>query len=639
MNIDHESLVKWLEAVFILAAIAAVWFSVTNFSSVKRILIGRPMRTAELYAQHNKLFWLIALPILSADLYSSVSYGPESGITELAGLGPDAKWFILPITFSTIILLAILILSYIMGILAYPNGGGAYAIAKDNFKQRWVALIASSSLLVDYILTVAVSVSAAIEAVASAYPVVSPYETVLAILCVIVLVIVNLRGVAESARIFAWPTFGFMICMLVLIFTGFFDELRHGFTQPHTPSFGTVPEGLTTLLILKAFSSACSALTGIETISNAVPIFREPQQRNAIKTYIALGVITAVTLLGFSYHLYVQGISVDPKNTMLSQLTETYFGHGLLYQVIIWFTFIVLILAANSTFTGFSQLAAIVAADGFLPRGLTNRGDRLGYSNGIIVLAAFACILIIAFNAHTNALIPLYAIGVFLSFTVAQFGLIRRWKRVKGPHWKLKLAINTVGAVITSIVAVIFAVTKFTGGAWVVLVVLPILIFFSLAIHRHYQDVAEELRMDLKLVYPEKSQVVTLVLVSGVHRVVNNTLSFAKSLGVDPVAVYVGFDDESIHKMEKKWEEWGSPCRLVVLRSKYRSILEPLTRLIATIEKKQEKGGHIHIVIPQFIPRKWWHNVLHNQSALLLRLWFLRHKDIVITTVPYHLHK
>ncbi|MFD0767532.1 APC family permease [Bacillus sp. CGMCC 1.60114] len=636
---DHHTLVRWLEAVLIILALVAIWFSASNFSSVKRFLIGRPMRTSELHAHHNKLFWLIALPILSADLYSSVAYGPESGMTELAGLGPGAKWLILPITISTIVLLAILIVSYIMGILAYPNGGGAYAIAKDNFKPRWVSLVASSSLLVDYVLTVAVSVSAAMEAVSSAYPVVAPYETILAILCVILLVLVNLRGVAESARVFAWPTFGFMICMLILIFTGFFDEFRHGFTQSTTPSFGTVPEGLTTLLILKAFSSACSALTGIETISNAVPIFREPQQKNAIRTYIALGTITAVTLLGFSYHLYVKGITPDPHNTMLSQLTGMYFGHGILYQVIIWFTFIVLILAANSTFTGFSQLAAIVAADGFLPRSLTNRGDRLGYSNGIIVLASLACILIISFHAHTNALIPLYAIGVFLSFTVAQIGLMRRWKRVKGPNWKIKLTINTVGAVITAIVAVIFAVTKFTGGAWVVLVVLPIIIFISMAIHKHYEDIAKELRIDTQSIRPEASKVVTLVLVSGVHRVVNNTISFAKSLDVDPIAVYVGFDEQSIDKMEKKWKEWGTPCRLVVLRSKYRSILEPLNRLIKTIEAKKENGGHIHIIIPQFIPHKWWHHVLHNQSALLLRMWFIRHKDIVITTVPYHLHK
>ncbi|WML55627.1 APC family permease [Neobacillus sp. PS3-12] len=616
-----------------------IWFSISNFNSLKRLLIGRPMRTAELHAQHNKLLWYIALPILSADLYSSVAYGPEAGITELAKFGNEAKWYIIPITISTIVLLAILILSYIMGVLAYPNGGGAYAIAKDNFKQRWISLIASSSLLVDYILTVAVSVSAAVQAVASAYPTVTPYETVLAVLCVFLLLVVNLRGVAESAKILAWPTFGFMACMLLLVFTGFFNETKHGFVQPSTPSFETIPKGMTLLLILKAFSSACSALTGIETISNAVPVFREPRQKNAIKTYVALGTITAVTLLGFAYHLYVRGISPDPNNTMLSQLTGYYFGHNIIYQLIIWFTFIVLILAANSTFTGFSQLAAIVAADGFLPRGLTNRGDRLGYSNGIIVLAGIASLLIIAFRAQTNALIPLYAIGVFLSFTVAQFGLIKRWKRVKGSNWKIKFIINTVGGIITSVVAVIFGVTKFTGGAWVVLIVIPLIIFFSLAIHRHYQDIADELKIDLQLLKPEANRVITIVLVSGLHRVVHNTLSFAMGVSqADLIAVYVGFDDESIRKMEQKWEEWGNPCRLVTLKSKYRSVLEPLSRLIHLIEEK-DLNAPIQVIIPQFIPKKWWHNLLHNQTALLLRLWLMRHKDVVITTVPYHLKK
>jgi amino acid transporter len=620
--------------------LVGIWYSISNFNSVKRALIGRPMRTAELHAQHNKLVWYIALPILSADLYSSVAYGPEAGITELVKFGNEAKWYIIPITISTIVLLAILILSYIMGVLAYPSGGGAYAIAKDNFKQRWVSLIASSSLLVDYILTVAVSVSAAVQAISSAYPIVGPYQTVLAVLCVFVLLMVNLRGVAESAKIFAWPTFGFMACMLIIVFTGFFNENRHGFVQPNTPPFGTVPNGMTILLILKAFSSACSALTGIETISNAVPIFREPRQKNAIITYIALGTITAITLLGFAYHLYVRGISPNPNNTMLSQLTEYYFGHGLMYQLIIWFTFIVLILAANSTFTGFSQLAAIVAADGFLPRGLTNRGDRLGYSNGIIALAAIASLLIIAFQAQTNALIPLYAIGVFLSFTVAQFGLIKLWKREKSSGWKTKLAINTVGAIITTVVALIFAVTKFTGGAWVVLIVIPVMIFFSLAIHHHYQAVASELKIDLKTFRPEKNRVVTIVLVSGIHRVVHNTVSFATSICQDNLlALYVGFDDESMKKMEAKWEEWGNPCRLLTLKSKYRSVLEPLSRLIRLIEEKEQFESQIHIVIPQFITNKWWHNLLHNQTALLLRLWLIRHKDVVITTVPYHLKK
>ncbi|WP_018132240.1 APC family permease [Effusibacillus pohliae] len=629
----------WTHPLLVLSAVLAIIFALANFNSLKRIFIGRPMRTSELHAKHNKLYWFVALLVLAADLYSSVAYGPEAGMTEVAMLGPAAKWLILPITFATVVLLIILIVSYIMGVLAYPNGGGAYMIARDNFKTSWIPLVASGSLLVDYILTVAVSVSAGVQAIASAYPVVAPHATTLSVICVLIILLVNLRGVSESASIFAWPTLLFMISMVFLILTGFTDQLQKGFVQPSTPSVGTIPKGLTTLLLLKAFSAACSSLTGIETISNSVPVFREPAAKNAVKAYVALGLITGGTLLGFAYQLYVKGISVDPQNTMLSQLAGVYFGHGPIYQIIIWLTFIVLILAANSTFTGFPQLAALVASDGFLPRSLTIRGDRLGYSNGMIILAALASLLILAFQAETNLLIPLYSIGVFVSFTIAQIGLVRRWLRIKGPYWKLKMSVNAVGAVTTALVSIVVATTKFTDGAWIVIVVLPAIVLGCLAIRRHYEQVADELRIDYKTMKPRSHHVVTIVLVSGVHRVVLNTISFAKSLHTDVIALYVGFNDEDIDKMEKKWEEWGAPCRLVTLKSEYRSLLNPITRFIQRVETHEGRPDHVHILIPQFIPRKWWHFILHNQSALLLRAWLLRHKDVIITTVPYHLQR
>lgn len=628
----------WLHPILTVLAILAVWYAISNFGNVKKIVVGRPMRSRELHGKKTKLFWMIALPILAADLYSSVAYGPEAGITELAHLGPNVKWFIIPITALTVGLLTILIISYIMGVIAYPNGGGAYAIAKDNFRKPWMSLIAASALMTDYILTVAVSVSAGVEAMASAYPALLPHQATLSVLCVFIILVINLRGVSESATVFAWPTFVFMALMLILIGTGFVDELHHGFVQPTTPSFGTIPHGLTMLLILKAFSSACSSLTGLETISNAVPIFRDAS-KGAIKAYVVLGSITGVTLLGFAYHMYVKGITVDPNNTMLSQLAGLYFGHGVMYQLLIWTTFIVLILAANSTFTGFPQLAALVALDDYFPRALRLRGDRLGYSNGMIVLGAFSVLLIEAFNAQTNALIPLYAIGVFVAFTVAQIGLTRRWLRVRGRNWRTKAAINTFGAIVTAIVAIIFAVTKFFGGAWIVLIVLPVLVWAEIMVRKHYNQIAEELRIDLKEMRPREHHVVSLVLISGIHRVVLNTIEFAKSLNTDAVAVYVGFDDESIEKMESKWEEWGAPCRLVTLKSEYRSVLGPLTRFIQRIETREGgKPDHIHILIAQFVPRKWWHYILHNQTSLLLLAWLLRHKDVAITTVPYHLH-
>lgn len=629
----------WLHPLLITLSVLGLWYAVVNFGYVKRVVIGRPMRTRELYGMHTKLHWLLALPILAADLYSSVAYGPEAGMAELTPLGRAVQWLILPITASTVLLLAILITSYIMGVIAYPNGGGAYAIAKDNFRRPFMSLTAASSLMIDYILTVAVSVSAGIQAMASAYPALLPHQTTLSVACVLFILLVNLRGVSESATVFAWPTIAFMAFMLVLIGVGWRDELRHGFVQPTTPPFGLYPRGLTTLMVLKAFSSACSSLTGLETISNAVPVFRDGS-RGAIKAYAVLGLLTGVTLMGFAYHLYVKGVSVHPDNTMLSQLAALYFGHGVFYQILIWSTFVVLILAANSTFTGFPQLAALVASDDYFPRALRVRGDRLGYSNGMIVLAALSVLLIEAFRAQTNALIPLYAIGVFVAFTVAQTGLILRWQRVRGRRWRLKVAVNALGAGVTALVAVIFAVTKFTSGAWIVLIVLPLFVMAEIMIRRHYDQVADELRIDLKQMRPGEHHVVSFVLISGIHRVVLNSVEFAKSLHSDVIAVYVGFDDEAIQRMEQKWAEWGDPCRLLTLKSEYRSVLGPITRLIEHVEHRE--GGrpdHIHVILAQFVPRKWWHYVLHNQTALLLRAWLIRHKDVVITTVPYHLHQ
>jgi amino acid transporter len=626
--------------ILIVLIIAVVFLLFANYRNVKRILIGSPKKIKDLHAKHNKLLWFIALPILAADLYSSVAYGPEAGMTELVSLGVEAKWYILPITAASVLLLFILIISYIMGILAYPNGGGAYTIARENFKRPFMSLIAASSLLVDYILTVAVSISAGIQAVASAYPSVAPYRTTLAVVCVLLILIVNLRGVSEAATIFSWPTYLFMACMLTVIGAGFMDEFRHGFIQETTPPLGTVPEGLTVLLILKAFSSACSALTGIETISNAVPIFREPTLKGAIKAYIAMGLITAVTLLGFSYHLYVKGITVNPNNTMLSQLSLQYFGDGILYQILTWSTFIILALAANSTFTGFPQLAALVASDGYLPRSFAIRGDRLGYSTGMIVLAALSALLIAAFHAQTNALIPLYAVGVFTAFTVAQLGLIRHWFKVKGNKWRAKASVNIIGACITILVTGIFGFTKFMEGAWIVLIIIPLIILGATVVKKHYRHITEELQIEMLTMKPKKHHVVSVVLISGIHKVVLNTISFALSLNEDIIALYIGFDDESIKTMKSKWEEWGSPCRLVTIKSEYRSLLQPLSEFITKLEIKEGgKPDHIHLLIAQFIPKRWWQHALHNQSALLIRAWFFRHKNIVITTIPYHLLK
>ncbi len=630
----------WLHAIVLIVSFGAIIFTISHFSNFKRVLIGRPIRSDQLNSKHNKLFWVMALLVLAADLYSSVAYGPEAGITELATLGPSVMWFIIPLTMASVGLLAILIISYVMAVNAYPNGGGAYTIARENYRNPGFALLASSALLVDYVLTVAVSVSSGIQTVGSAYPVVRDYAPTLSVLCVLLILIVNLRGLSESATLFAWPTLLFAISMGVVICIGLLKGVHvHGVgAASKPPSFGTIPHGLTMLLLLKAFSAASVSVTGIETISNAVPIFREPGNRNAVKAYITLGIAMGVTLLGLATLFYLKNVSINPNQTMLSQLLGQLFGHGVVYQIVIWLTFIVLILAANSTFTGFPQLAALVARDDYLPRSLSLRGDRLGYSNGMIILAAFASILIITFGAKTNALIPLYSIGVFISFTIAQIGLVRKWVRDRGNRWRLKLAINLLGAVTTGLVSIVVAWTKFTSGAWMVLIVLPAIMFASLRIKHHYESVGKELRIDMKQERPRTHDVKTLVLISGIHRVVLHTLSLAQSLHTDVQAIYVGFDEESIQKVEQRWAEWGNPCPLIVLRNDYRSLVQPIKFYIEQIEKTEGQLDRVHIIIPQFLPRKWWQFALHNQSALLLRTALIRHKDVVITTVPYHLH-
>ncbi|MBE3556881.1 MAG: APC family permease [Firmicutes bacterium] len=629
--------VPWVHPVVITLAVITALVVVRNPAGFRRFVIGRPLRTRDADSPRQQLGWFMGFAVLAADLYSSVAYGPEAGLTELQLAWHAAQWWILPITLAIVGLLTLLIVTYILGVRAYPGGGGAYAIAKDNFSQHWIALLAASALLTDYILTVAVSVSAGVAAVVSAYPMLAPFHVLLSVVSIVLILVVNLRGVSDSARLFAWPTLLFIITMLVLVGTGIVDVGHHGVFQQQTPPFGTMPHALTVLLLLKAFSSACSALTGLETISNSVPIFRHPQAENAVRAYITLGVVTAITLLGFSFLLWVQNIPVNAHNTMLSQLAQRYFGHGPVYQVMMAVTYIVLILAANSTFSGFPQLAARMANDGYLPRALAIRGDRLVYSNGILLLAALAILLVEIFHAQTNALIPLYAIGVFVSFTIAQVGLARRWQRTRQGRWRLKQAMQLFGAVITALVALVFAVTKFTQGAWVVLLIIPVLVTGCLGVARHYARIRDELRIDRKLKRPQPHQVLTIVFASGIHRVLLESLSFAQSLGTETIVVYIGFDEASIEEMERKWKEWGNPCRLVTLYSEYRSLVGPVARFLQRMEQWEHRPDAVHVIIPQLIPTKPWQYLLHNHTGLILSNWLLRHRDVVVTTVPYHL--
>jgi amino acid transporter len=604
---------------------------------IKRFLIGRPLKSNALSEQ--KLNKTKALAILSSDALSSVAYGPEQILIVLITISAAAFWYSIPIAIGVLVLLVALILSYRQIIFAYPHGGGAYVVSKNNLGIH-SGLIAGGSLLVDYILTVAVSVSAGTDALTSAFPSLHEHTVGIAIIFVILLTILNLRGVTESASILAYPVYLFVLALFILIGVGLYNIMTgHVPSELHTP-IGTPVAGISLFILLRAFSSGSSALTGVEAISNAIPNFKDPAPNNAAKTLLAMGSLLAILFTGIVFLAYYYGIAPSREVTVVSQIAEEIFGRNVIYYFIQGTTALILILAANTGYTAFPLLAVNLANDKFIPRMFTIRGDRLGYSNGIIALGLFSILLIIAFNGETEHLIPLYAVGVFIPFTLSQTGMIVKWVREKPKGWIPKLIINTIGALICFSVTMIFFITKFSQ-VWPVLIFLPINILIFQKIRRHYEDVGDQLR-----ILPEDHCVpiegnVIIVPVAGITHVVENSLNYAKTLGASQViAVYVSFNREDEKKFEEKWKKWQPDVRVVTLHSHYRSIIQPLTKFVDTVEHKaRESNYQVTVVIPQFIPKKGWHNILHNQSSLLIRSFLLYRRNVVITTVPFHLKK
>ncbi|SMF09906.1 APC family permease [Paenibacillus barengoltzii] len=603
-------------------------------SKLKRILIGRPMKSTEI--EGEKLSKLKALAVLSSDALSSVAYGTEQILIVLMAAGFSALWYSIPISFAVLGLLLILILSYRQTIFSYPTGGGAYIVAMDNL-GRSTGLLAGGSLLVDYILTVAVSSSAGTDAITSAFPMLHDQRVLIALLMITLLTMMNLRGVTESASMLAVPVYLFVASIFVLIVSGLYKYWTGGI-HASVPEFGTAVSNVSLFLLLKAFSSGCSALTGVEAVSNAIPNFKPPAERNAAATLVMMGVILCTMFIGISTLAYWYGIAPDPKATVISQIAESTFGRGSLYYLIQGITALILFLAANTAYSAFPLLAFMLAKDKYMPHAFMVRGDRLGFSNGIIFLGAASALLVLGFHGNTESLIPLYAVGVFIPFTLSQLGMMVRWIKHKPQGWVVRFTINTIGMLTTLGITLIFIITKFSH-VWFVFVFLPLVMFIFYQIHRHYLNIAEQLRINIDIDKPCIKGSTIVVPVAGVTRVVMNSLSYAKSLTDNVVAVYVGFDDADIERMEKKWEEWNPGVRLITLRSSFRSIIRPLMKFIDTVEWKTSETDHITVLIPQFIPRHWWQNILHNQSSLLLRAYLFNKKDIVIATVPYHLQK
>ncbi|SFB21848.1 MULTISPECIES: APC family permease [unclassified Bacillus (in: firmicutes)] len=606
-------------------------------NSFKRFLIGRPLKSNALGEQ--KLNKKKALAILSSDALSSVAYGPEQILIVLLTISAAAFWYSIPIAVGVLVLLLALILSYRQIIFAYPHGGGAYVVSKENLGVN-PGLIAGGSLLVDYILTVAVSVSAGTDAITSAFPELHTHNVGISIIFVILITILNLRGVTESASFLAYPVYLFVLALFILIGVGIYKVLTGDVSaELHTP-IGTPVAGVSLFLLLRAFASGSSALTGVEAISNAIPNFKDPAPKNAAKTLVAMGSLLAVLFSGIVFLAYYYGITPIAEETVVSQIAEETFGRNFMYFFIQGTTALILILAANTGYTAFPLLAVNLAKDKFIPRMFTLRGDRLGYSNGIIILGISSILLIVAFGGHTEHLIPLYAVGVFIPFTMSQSGMMLKWLREKPEGWVPKFIINTTGALISLVVTLMFFFTKFQQ-VWSVLVFLPIIIFIFHRIKKHYDAVGDQLRVaTCEPPVPIEGNVF-IVPVAGITHVVENSINYAKSLGAEQIiAVYVAFDREEEKKFEEKWEKWQPDVRLVTLHSHYRSIIQPLTKFVDIVQHKaSETNYRVTVVIPQFIPKEGWHNILHNQSSFLIRAFLLYRRDVIVTTVPYHLKK
>jgi amino acid transporter len=664
-------------------------------TSIKRVLVGSPLRTEQ--AAHERLSKKTALAVFSSDALSSTAYATEEILLVLAaavafGQG-NALRYVVPVSMGIAALLVIVATSYRQTIHAYPTGGGAYIVAKENLGVN-AGLVAGASLLVDYVLTVSVSIAAGVAAITSMvqgtrFASLDEHKVLLCLVFIAFIAVANLRGVRESGALFAAPTYAFLVCFLFMIGYGFVHYFTTGGAAPVPEAEALkVAEGykfqpVSLFLILGAFSNGCAALTGIEAISNGVPAFKQPEARNASRTLVVMAALLTTMFLGTSVMAWLYGVHPHASETVISQFGRIIFTGPLawFYYVVQITTALILVLAANTSFADFPRLASLLARDRFLPRQFANRGDKLVFSNGIVILALFSSVLVIAFGGDTSRLIPLYAVGVFLSFTLSQAGMVRHWLAERGlareanaavarvkhdngrkplpdamlaasddihisrfvedevtspANWKKSILINGLGAIATFVVLCVFIITKFMHGAWIVVVLIPLLVLMFRSIHGHYVGVAKQLSTD-GLVRLQEINNTVIVPISGIHRGVITALQYAKSISTNGVkAVYVDLDEDATNKLREKWEHWGSGVELVVLQSPYRSLTRPLLRYIDRMRRKGTED-FVTVVLPEFVPARWWQQLLHNQSSLLLKGSLLFKKCVVVVSVPYHL--
>ncbi|MEV4758988.1 APC family permease [Micromonospora sp. NPDC049559] len=607
----------------------------------RRILLGPPLSSAALLQERMRK--LVALPVLSSDLLSSVAYGPEAMVAVLALAGAAALNLTLPIAAGLVVLMIAVGLSYRQTIRAYPHGAGSYLVASYNLGAR-PGLAAAAGLMLDYILTVAVSVSAGVHAVTSALPGLAPLAVPLGLLVIAVLLAGNLRGVRAAGNLFALPTYAFLVAVALLILVGMVRAATRGFA-PVPPPPVPVVEGLSLLLVLRAFSSGATSMTGIEAVSNATPSFRPVEWRNARTTLTWMLSLLVVLFVGLIVLIHLNGLVPRADETILSQLAHRTFPTGPWYALIQAATATILLLAANTAFNGFPRLLFFMARGGHAPRLFLHLGDRLGFSNGIVFLAGTAALILVAFRGETALLIPLYAVGVFLAFTLSQLGMVVHWRRARGAHWRKRLAVNAVGAVLSALVLATSAVTKFAGGAWVVVVAVPLIVLVSLRIHRHYARMDRALRLAPPPATPrfgweaeERPQEVRHLVVVPVDRfnlAVLRVLAYAASLGPPVLAVHISPEEEEADRFREQWEAWGDHVRLEVLVSPYRAVIPPLAHYLQALHTLRPDLA-LTVIVPELVLRRRWHRLLHHRTAPRLRRALREVPGIVITSVPLH---
>lgn len=608
-----------------------------RLSKFKRFLVGEPIPTFK--AAHERIPKWKALSTLSSDALSSVAYASDSILFVLAAFSTAAVVWSIPVAVGIVGLLAILTLSYRETIRAYPNGGGAYTVAKENLGSN-VGLVAGASLLIDYVLTVAVSVASGVENLASAFPSLLPHRIALAMVVILIVVILNLRGIQESATVFSFPTYLFVFSIFSLLIVGAYRVWTGDIHEPvpNPQLLGIAYPAVPAILVLRAFASGCAALTGVEAISNGVTMFREPAYKNARTTLTWMSLILGAMFLGITALAHVLRILPHQDETLISMLARSVFGHTGMYFLVQGATASILFLAANTSFSGFPRLSSILARDRFLPRQLGSLGDRLVFSNGILGLGVAAALLVILFDGESQSLIPLYAVGVFLSFTLSQLGMVVHHLRARQPGWGLSFAINATGGVATFIVLADICFTKFTHGAWLVVVTIPVTVFLFKKIHSHYIAVGKELSLLGKKPPGRLKKIKHTVImpVSGLHQGVLEAAQYATTISDDVRAVYVEIDSEATLRVQEVWNQWLPEIPFVVLKSPYRSVVQPLLQYMDDVEQIA-CDDLVTVVIPEFVTAKWWHQLLHNHTAIFIRTALAFRRRKVVTSIRYHL--